>query len=314
LKNFLKNKEDNEFLFISKHFKKPISRQHAWDYAKDVGRLAGLNIFQVTETKEREGVDLLLFKKSYKQFMSDNKAPKGLIDLKLRSQTNNRYGNYKLYDLKLFERRIFKTTFSDDEIQEYTSWYKTNQEIYEKLAKEVRRILDGVLKQRGIKVQDIEAREKDTEKFQQKLRNGVTYSDPKKMQDLAGIRIICFVKSDVKKVCDAIEKNFEVISMKGNEEKRNDISGYSDIQYVCKLTKARIASSEELKPYENKSFEIQVRTILQHAWSEIEHDDIYKNTANISNDLRRRFFLVSNVLESADNELDNLHHKIKDGN
>ncbi|MGI0063151.1 MAG: tyrosine-type recombinase/integrase, partial [Nitrosotalea sp.] len=65
IKNFLKNKRDEEFLFVSKYTEKPVTRQNVWEYAKDVGKLAGLNVFTVTQTKEIEGISLLLFRESY---------------------------------------------------------------------------------------------------------------------------------------------------------------------------------------------------------------------------------------------------------
>lgn len=310
VKDFLKDKNDNDFIFVSKYKKKPLNRMTVWQYAKDAGKIAGLNIFQITEKREIEGMSFGLFRDSYEQFMSAKDAPKGLIDLKFRRTSDNRYGNHTLHDLKKFERSIFKTTLSEDEIQDYLSWYVTNREIFADLAEEIYAILAGVLKQRNISVADIRPRAKEPEKFQQKLMNGVTY-DPKDMQDLAGIQVICFVKSDVGKIANVIEKTFEVIDKESNDDKEKN-SGYSDVKFICKLTKARINPAEELQRFENKRFEIQVRTILQHAWAEIEHDDIYKNPHNISQELRRRFFLVSKVLEMADNELDNLHHKIND--
>lgn len=309
VKSFLKNKQGKDLLFISKYTGKTIPRQSVWDYAKDIGKLADLKVFQVTETREIEGVSLLVFRDSYTQFMVSNNALPGLVELKLRKTSRNRYGNNTIHDLKIFERRIFKTKLNDDEIQEYVNWYMSNRSLYRDLADEIHKILSAILKKREIKIREIKSREKDLESFKRKLQEGVTFN-PKNMQDLSGIRIICFVKSDVKAICDVIENSFDVIDKKESTS-RNDFSGYSDIKYTCKLTKARIISAEELKQFENKYFEIQIRTILQDAWSEIEHDDLYKNTVQIPEDLRRRFFLVSNVLESADNELDNLHHAIK---
>lgn len=313
IKDYLKDKSDEKYLFTSNLTKKPITRQTAWTYAKEAGKKAGLNIFQVTKKREIEGISSSLFKESYRQFMLNNKASTGLVELKLRSFTRNRYGGYGLHDLKVFERGIFKTRLSTEEIQDNMIWYKSNYLIFESLSKEIHRILSQILKQRKIKVQDITPRAKEPESFRKKLEDGISYDDPKRMQDLAGIRVVCFAKSDVDGVCQAIEEIFDIINKKGGKEEIEKInpSGYSDIQYVSKLPKSRISSSEELKQFENKYFEIQVRTVLQHAWAEIEHDDLYKNTSYIPQDLRRRFFLVSNVLESADNELNELHQKIK---
>jgi putative GTP pyrophosphokinase len=49
-------------------------------------------------------------------------------------------------------------------------------------------------------------------------------------------------------------------------------------------------------------FEIQIRSILQHAWAEIEHDLGYKSAEAIPRHIRRRFARLAGVLELADDE------------
>ena len=58
------------------------------------------------------------------------------------------------------------------------------------------------------------------------------------------------------------------------------------------------------------SFEIQIRTILQHAWAEINHDRNYKLTGILPDHIRRRFQLLSAVLELADKEFDTLAKEV----
>src|SRR5438309_774277 len=48
--------------------------------------------------------------------------------------------------------------------------------------------------------------------------------------------------------------------------------------------------------------EIQVRTILQHSWAEIEHDIQYKSVSVIPAEIRRRFMSLAGMLEIADRE------------
>lgn len=48
--------------------------------------------------------------------------------------------------------------------------------------------------------------------------------------------------------------------------------------------------------------EVQVRTILQHAWAEIEHDIQYKAVATLPLEIRRRFMTLAGLLEIADRE------------
>ena len=57
-------------------------------------------------------------------------------------------------------------------------------------------------------------------------------------------------------------------------------------------------------------FEIQIRTILQHTWAEIEHDKNYKYSGVLPNEIMRRLNLLSVVLESADNEFNTISQEI----
>jgi ppGpp synthetase/RelA/SpoT-type nucleotidyltranferase len=268
VKKYIKNKKEEEYLFTAKTGN-PLKRVTPWKYAKDAGKLAGLELFQVTKVREIEGISLLLFRDSYKQMMYEYSASSNLVDLKLRNETENRYGNNTLHDLRTFENRIFRRKFSEDEIAEYVAWYQTNIPYYKKLAGSIRQIIKEILERRKINVHDIQFREKDLESFRRKIEEGVVF-EPTRMQDLAGIRVICYVKSDVEKVLKVIEDTFMVLSKKSTEIdedgiENDDFSGYQSIQYVCKLPKSRISIAEELEQFENKFFEIQVRTILQHA-------------------------------------------------
>jgi putative GTP pyrophosphokinase len=58
----------------------------------------------------------------------------------------------------------------------------------------------------------------------------------------------------------------------------------------------------EYERYRGAVAEIQVRTILQHAWAEIEHDIQYKSTTAIPEEIRRRFMALAGMLEVADRE------------
>jgi hypothetical protein len=57
--------------------------------------------------------------------------------------------------------------------------------------------------------------------------------------------------------------------------------------------------------------EIQIRSILQHAWAEIEHDLGYKSKYSIPFNLRRRFSRLSGLLELADEEFNNLRAELR---
>jgi hypothetical protein len=60
------------------------------------------------------------------------------------------------------------------------------------------------------------------------------------------------------------------------------------------------------------AFEIQIRTILQHAWAETDHDLGYKSEASIPLEIRRRFSRIASLLEIADAEFSSIRSYLND--
>ena len=84
-----------------------------------------------------------------------------------------------------------------------------------------------------------------------------------------------------------------------------DKVGYLSVHYIMQLSEKRLGLSE-YKLFANLKCEVQVRTLLQHAWAEIEHDRNYKFSGVLPKEIKRRFYLVAGVLELMDNEFDKL--------
>lgn len=129
---------------------------------------------------------------------------------------------------------------------------------------------------------------------------------------MAGIRIIGYVEDDVKQICQIIEELFDCDpnnSLDKSLELGVDKVGYKSVHYVCSLSKERI-DLPEYERFKNMKFEIQIRTILQHSWAEIEHDKNYKFSGELPPDIQRRFKLVAGSLELADREFNQLSNDI----
>ena len=77
-----------------------------------------------------------------------------------------------------------------------------------------------------------------------------------------------------------------------------DAFGYLSLHYICSLPE------DEDFPEElcGRRFEIQIRTILQHAWSDINHDLGYKNQFGVPRAITRELARLAGLLELADNE------------
>lgn len=191
----------------------------------------------------------------------------------------------------------------------YVAWYSERKPIYESLSKKVSEILEEIFFDLKINYYNIEWRAKTVESFRGKLIKGLEY-DPKQMKDLAGIRVIVYVHSDLHNVRDVIKSIFDIKEYKNKSETLGtDRVGYRSEHFIAVLPSDRIKLAE-YKKFEGFLFEIQIRTILEHSWAEIEHDRNYKFSGILPQEIKRRFSLLSAALESADNEFENISQSI----
>ncbi len=73
------------------------------------------------------------------------------------------------------------------------------------------------------------------------------------------------------------------------------------MHYIVSLSQARLELAEYQRLSDQKC-EVQIRSILQHAWAEIEHDLGYKSPTAVPRVIRRRFSRLAGLLEIADEE------------
>jgi putative GTP pyrophosphokinase len=134
--------------------------------------------------------------------------------------------------------------------------------------------------------------------------------------DMAGIRVITYLDSEAQKVSKIIKSSFTYfkdLSVDKSDQLGTDKVGYRSIHFVCCLNEAYCAVPEN-KEFAELKFEIQVRTILQHAWAEFEHDRNYKlrNGAVLPKELERRLKIVAGNLELIDWTFEQLASSITD--
>lgn len=193
-------------------------------------------------------------------------------------------------------------------ISEAVKWYSETRPIYEQLSKKVETIIQEIINDQKIHIHAIYCRAKEIESFTKKIEDP-KYSDPiNQITDFSGIRVITYVESDLELVCNVLESHFEIDKENSIDKSKSlgiDKVGYRSIHYVCKLHHDRL-TLPEYKKFKGLFFEIQVRTILQHAWAEIEHDKDYKFSGELPAYLKRRFKVLAGVLELADREFNQL--------
>ncbi|MFX1596150.1 MAG: hypothetical protein ACFFBK_08800, partial [Promethearchaeota archaeon] len=130
------------------------------------------------------------------------------------------------------------------------------------------------------------------------------------LTDLCGGRIILPTLDDVKKCCQIIEENF-IIQWEDSEDKLDALDenqfGYLSHHYIVQLSPDSIYLQDIDVPDEvyHLKAELQIRTLLQHCWSVIQHDNLYKPSIKIPDKIKRQFYRIAAILEDADHEFKN---------
>lgn len=204
----------------------------------------------------------------------------------------------------------------DNMLTDLKDWYIKEQPLFDSLSKRVASLIENILDKNNVDYHSITFRAKDIESLITKAKNK-KYTNPKEdIQDFAGIRVITFVKSDVIKACHLIKPEFiidEENSSDKGEELGDDKVGYRSVHYIGRFSEARTNLSE-YSHFKDMCFEIQIRTILEHAWADISHDRTYKFNKSLpeKNDIKRRFALAAASLEMVDREFDRLSREIEE--
>ena len=115
--------------------------------------------------------------------------------------------------------------------------------------------------------------------------------------DLFGLRIVCPFLEDIDKVEQLLSDRFEIVEMerKGGQHSFREF-GYDSVHLLVKLQ-----GPGELPPGVSPTCEIQLRTILQDAWAEVEHELVYKSDIALPNEsIRRKLASLNATLTLSD--------------
>jgi putative GTP pyrophosphokinase len=127
-----------------------------------------------------------------------------------------------------------------------------------------------------------------------KQENGVfKYQTPlKEIQDLIGARVIVYYKTDVETVVQIIKRFFNTVEK--NKVVPDDVMkfGYEGLHFVCFIPNT-IYSDHKSNPLIPDFFELQIKTLYQHAWSQAEHGLGYKPETPLSDEEQRKLAFIA---------------------
>lgn len=118
------------------------------------------------------------------------------------------------------------------------------------------------------------------------------------------MRVIAYYQTDVDPIVEKLAQEFEIDPAR-SVDKRQALTlrafGYRSVHLVARLHGYR-ATSPEYSALAGKWFEVQVRSILEHAWAEIEHEVVYKSGIKFPPQFERRFAAIAGTLELIEKE------------
>ena len=180
--------------------------------------------------------------------------------------------------------------------------YRDNLPWFEESSKKVYQLLKDTLDKAGLMTAAMEYRVKAGDSLAGKLElKGGKYHSLKDITDIIGLRVITFYIDDVDKVASAVERVFEV-DWENSVDKRKaleiDSFGYLSLHYVCRI------------PGSEYKMEIQMRTVLQHAWANMNHDTGYKSGVEVPPRYLRNLSRLAGMLELVDDEFSRIRTEL----
>lgn len=185
---------------------------------------------------------------------------------------------------------------------------------YDLFAEKVFVLTNDLLRASRIRPSAVSFRVKERESFLRKISwRTKKYSSLGAVTDLVGLRIVTYFVDEIDRVADLIESEF-VVDRSNSVDKRKledpDRFGYQSLHFIVSLNDSRKRLSE-WACFGAMKAEIQIRSLLQHAWAEIEHDRGYKGDL-CPVEFKRRFSRLAGLLEVADDEFRGLRNDLEE--
>jgi putative GTP pyrophosphokinase len=196
--------------------------------------------------------------------------------------------------------RLSKSLSNDDELFIRRDYHNRLQ-MFEVLGISVRNVLEAALKRAVIPFHSVKFRVKSINSVLEKITTKDYGPDLNKFTDIVGIRVICLSPSHLETVTNLLQSEFKVLEVVDKRpQPDSEQFGYSSIHLICKLGETERGKLTEFVELSDIKFEIQVRTILQEAWSEMDHRLVYKSEIAAPPAIRRLITKLSIALENAD--------------
>jgi len=174
----------------------------------------------------------------------------------------------------------------------------------ERLKSNIESALTHTISEASIPLFSVESRIKDDQSLTDKIEKK-RYSSPlEQVEDLCGLRVICYYQEDISKICEIVEREFKILE---KEDKRTTLNedqfGYTSCHYIVQLRDDWLVHPGA-RGLDGLKAEIQIRTMLMHAWAAISHKLLYKKENDVPPQIKRQLNRLSALIELADEQFD----------
>ncbi len=193
--------------------------------------------------------------------------------------------------------------------------YRKKQPLFERMQSLILNKIRTRLDENHIVIAALESRIKTEKSLAGKMvRKGYKYHSLSDVTDILGIRIITFYSNEVDYISAHVEQLLD-IDWENSIDKRKmldtDRFGYMSLHYICRIPES-LYKDPDMPEINQVRFELQIRSMLQHAWANLYHDMGYKNDVEIPVAYQRDMSRLAGLLELADEQFTRIRREIND--
>lgn len=187
------------------------------------------------------------------------------------------------------------------------SWYAEAYHRYRRIESHVAGQLERALRQAHLDEAKVDSRTKTVASFVDKAckvaGTDFKYTDPQRqVTDFVGLRVTVPLVTEVPPVSRLLDELFVVVEESDTRPGvQADVPGYQSRHLLVRM-RPEVLADPDFRDLGDPVVEIQVRTILQHAWAALQHDLMYKTEREPTDAVRRRLVSLAGLLELAERE------------
>ncbi|GKZ81411.1 hypothetical protein AnigIFM56816_005930 [Aspergillus niger] len=195
-------------------------------------------------------------------------------------------------------------------LRQITTYAAERYRLYNRLSQLLKEELKHLV-QRVARHAIVQTRPKSVPSFAEKIFRKPHHDPCAEYTDLCGGRVITHTTDEVKAVVRALKDRFEIDaenSVDHTHRLQAREFGYRSVHYIVRFRRKDFKPGfEELCGMENPRAEVQVRTLLEHAWADVSYEYAYKPDFQMPTELQREVYCAAALLEQSDEVFSRVH-------